>query len=81
MPTGSGYSASKFALEGFFAAIRPELVHKGVGVLVVEPGGMNHGDTSVRAVVNANGVLGVPIPGGRYVGYYLICFFFLLFSH
>jgi dehydrogenase/reductase SDR family protein 7B len=65
VPTGSGYSASKFALEGFFSAIRPELAHKGVGVLVVEPGGMNHGDTSVRAVVSSSGVLGDAVPGGR----------------
>jgi NAD(P)-dependent dehydrogenase (short-subunit alcohol dehydrogenase family) len=67
VPTGSGYSASKFALEGFFSAVRPELVHKGVGVLVVEPGGMSHGDTSTRAMVNANGDLGVPLPGSRCV--------------
>ena len=34
----TGYCASKHALEGFFGALRSEVAHRGVGVLVVCPG-------------------------------------------
>lgn len=37
-PRVSEYSASKFALRGFSEAIRAELFHEGIGVLVVSPG-------------------------------------------
>jgi short-subunit dehydrogenase len=55
LPVASAYSASKFALEGFFTAIRPELAHKGVRVLIVEPGAMDHPDTAPRSLVNQKG--------------------------
>ncbi len=38
LPGRSGYSASKFALQGFLEAIKTELVEKGVHVMWVSPG-------------------------------------------
>jgi len=38
MPGRSAYCASKWALEGFAEAIRPELRHRGIRVSVVNPG-------------------------------------------
>ncbi|MEX0635512.1 MAG: SDR family oxidoreductase [Ferruginibacter sp.] len=38
LPTRSGYSASKFAVEGFLEAIRIENLKKGVSILIVRPG-------------------------------------------
>jgi short-subunit dehydrogenase len=37
-PRTTGYSASKFAVQGFFDSLRIELAATGVGVLVVSPG-------------------------------------------
>lgn len=37
LPGRSGYSASKFALQGFLEVIRAELVHRGVHVLIAAP--------------------------------------------
>lgn len=37
-PARSAYTASKYALEGFFEALRTEVMHDGVHVLVVSPG-------------------------------------------
>ena len=38
LPVRTGYSASKFAMNGFFEALRTELLHTGVHVLVACPG-------------------------------------------
>jgi short-subunit dehydrogenase len=38
LPARSGYSASKFALQGFLESVRTELLHTGVHVLVAAPG-------------------------------------------
>lgn len=38
LPGRTGYSASKFAMQGFFEALRTELLNKGVHVLVACPG-------------------------------------------
>jgi short-subunit dehydrogenase len=38
LPGRSGYSASKFALQGWLEAVRTELLHTGVNVLWVSPG-------------------------------------------
>ncbi len=38
LPVRSGYSASKFAVQGFLEALRTELLHRGVHVLVACPG-------------------------------------------
>ncbi|MGV3656669.1 MAG: SDR family oxidoreductase [Chitinophagaceae bacterium] len=38
LPGRSGYSASKFALQGWLEAIRTELLHEGVHVMWVSPG-------------------------------------------
>ncbi len=38
LPVRSGYSASKFALNGFLEALRTELLHEGVHVLTACPG-------------------------------------------
>jgi short-subunit dehydrogenase len=37
-PARTAYSASKYAMEGFFEALRTEVMYKGVHVLVVSPG-------------------------------------------
>lgn len=37
-PARTAYTASKFAMEGFFEALRTEVMHRGVHVLVVSPG-------------------------------------------
>lgn len=38
LPARTGYSASKFALQGFLEALRPEVMDRGVNVLTVCPG-------------------------------------------
>lgn len=38
LPARTGYSASKFAMHGFFEALRIEHLHSGVGVVLVCPG-------------------------------------------
>ncbi|MES2733403.1 MAG: SDR family oxidoreductase [Bacteroidota bacterium] len=38
LPVRCGYSASKFAMQGFLEALRTEMLHKGVHVLVACPG-------------------------------------------
>lgn len=38
LPGRSGYSASKFALQGWLESVRTELLHKGVHVMWVSPG-------------------------------------------
>ncbi len=44
-PRSTGYSATKFAMQGFFDSLRIELEGSGVGVLVVSPGAV---DTSIH---------------------------------
>jgi short-subunit dehydrogenase len=38
LPGRTGYSASKFALQGFLEVLRAELMHRGVHVLIASPG-------------------------------------------
>ncbi|MCS6821156.1 MAG: SDR family oxidoreductase [Microscillaceae bacterium] len=38
LPARTGYSASKFAMQGFFEALRSELIYKKIHILVVAPG-------------------------------------------
>lgn len=38
LPARTGYSASKFAMNGFLEALRTELLHEGVNVLTASPG-------------------------------------------
>jgi short-subunit dehydrogenase len=38
LPARTGYSASKFALQGFLEALRPEVMDRGVNVLIACPG-------------------------------------------
>lgn len=38
VPARTGYSASKFALQGFLEALRTEMMYKGVNVLIASPG-------------------------------------------
>lgn len=45
VPTRTGYGASKWAMQGFFDALRVELRHTGVDVLIVSPGFV---DTGIR---------------------------------
>lgn len=62
LPGRTGYSASKFAMNGFMEALRTELLHSGVHVMVACPGfttsnirvaalskdGLAHGETSME---------------------------------
>lgn len=55
LPARSGYSASKFAMQGFMESLRTELLHTGVKVLVVCPGftSSNIRNTALNAKGNA----------------------------
>jgi dehydrogenase/reductase SDR family member 7B len=50
-PARTAYTASKYAMEGFFEALRTEVMHRGVHVLVVSPGftGTNIRKNALRA--------------------------------
>jgi short-subunit dehydrogenase len=53
-PARSAYSASKYAMEGFFEALRTEVMNLGVHILVVSPGFTG---TNIRnAALNKDGV-------------------------
>ena len=52
-PARTAYTASKYAMEGFFEALRTEVMHDGVHVLVVSPGFTG---TNIRnSALNKNG--------------------------
>jgi dehydrogenase/reductase SDR family protein 7B len=57
LPGRTGYSASKFAMQGFLEALRTELLHKGVHVLVACPGftASNIRNTALAADGNTQG--------------------------
>lgn len=50
-PARTAYTASKYAMEGFFEALRTEVMHRGMHVLVVSPGftGTNIRNTALMA--------------------------------
>jgi NAD(P)-dependent dehydrogenase (short-subunit alcohol dehydrogenase family) len=52
VPVGSIYNASKFAVEGFSESLSYELAALGVGVKIIEPGGVatNFGSTSAEVI-------------------------------
>lgn len=52
LPYQGLYSASKFAIEGYCEALRLELQHFGIKVVVVAPGDFSTGFTSVRKSVS-----------------------------
>jgi short-subunit dehydrogenase len=56
LPGRSGYSASKFALQGWMEAIRTELLHTGINIMWVAPG---YTGSNIRqmAPINQPGVL------------------------
>ena len=56
-PARTAYTASKYAMEGFFEALRTEVMHRGVHVLVVSPGftGTNIRNAALAADGNAQG--------------------------
>jgi short-subunit dehydrogenase len=56
-PARTAYTASKFALEGFFEALRTEVMHRGVHVLMVSPGftGTNIRNQALSADGSAQG--------------------------
>ena len=57
LPVRSGYSASKFAMNGFLEALRTELLHSGVHVLIACPGftASNIRNSSLNAEGNITG--------------------------
>jgi len=57
LPARSGYSASKFAMQGFLEALRTELLHTGVNVMWVSPGftASNIRNTARNAAGNVQG--------------------------
>ena len=69
VPLRSGYSASKFALYGFFEALRAEESHNGINVTMVCPGFIRtgislsalKGDGSKHAVMDPELAAGMPV--------------------
>jgi short-subunit dehydrogenase len=55
LPARSGYSASKFALQGFMESIRTELLHSGVHVMWVSPGFTNSNIRNVALSATGTG--------------------------
>ena len=57
LPARSGYSSSKFALQGFMESLRTELLHSGVHVMWVSPGftASNIRNVAINAEGNAQG--------------------------
>jgi short-subunit dehydrogenase len=55
LPARSGYSASKFALQGFMESLRTELLHSGVHVMWVSPGFTNSNIRNVALSANGAG--------------------------
>jgi short-subunit dehydrogenase len=57
LPARSGYSSSKFALQGFMESLRTELLHSGVHVMWVSPGftASNIRNVAINAQGNAQG--------------------------
>jgi short-subunit dehydrogenase len=55
LPARSGYSASKFALQGFMESLRTELLHSGVHVMWVSPGFTNSNIRNVALSANGQG--------------------------
>ena len=57
LPGRTGYSASKFAMQGFLEALRTEVMHQGVHVMVVCPGftASNIRNTALNATGSAQG--------------------------
>lgn len=53
LPYQGAYSASKFAMEGYCEALRQELRHTGVRVIVVAPGDFSTGFTARRLSVHS----------------------------
>lgn len=56
-PARSAYTASKFAMEGFFESLRTEVMKKGVHILVVSPGftGTNIRNSALTATGDSQG--------------------------
>ena len=56
-PARTAYTASKFAMEGFFESLRTEVMKKGVHILVVSPGftGTNIRNAALTAKGNSQG--------------------------
>ncbi|HEX8548117.1 MAG TPA: SDR family oxidoreductase [Cytophagaceae bacterium] len=54
LPGRTGYSASKFAMQGFLEALRTELLHTGVNVLLACPGFTNSNIRSTALNKNGN---------------------------
>lgn len=57
LPGRTGYSASKFAMQGFLEALRTEVMHQGVHVMVACPGftASNIRNTALNAQGNVQG--------------------------
>ncbi len=57
LPGRTGYSASKFAMQGFLEALRTEVMHQGVHVMVACPGftASNIRNTALNATGNTQG--------------------------
>jgi short-subunit dehydrogenase len=57
LPARSGYSSSKFALQGFMESLRTEMLHTGVHIMWVSPGftASNIRNVAINAAGNAQG--------------------------
>jgi NADP-dependent 3-hydroxy acid dehydrogenase YdfG len=65
LPGRTGYSASKFAMQGFLEALRTELLHTGVQVMWVCPGFTNSNIRNVARSANGSQQSETPLDEGK----------------
>ena len=72
MPYAAWYNATKFAVEGFSAAMRLELKPFGIDVIVIEPGGVNTEWGGIAAgnlrATSRGGFFSIGLRGGGFFG-------------
>lgn len=69
LPAISLYAASKFALEGFSEALDYEVADLGIGVKIVEPGGVTSTKFGARSAAEAGGLGAVPADYGPFTAH------------
>lgn len=65
LPGRTGYSASKFAMQGFLEALRTELLHTGVHVMWVSPGFTASNIRNVARVADGSSQAETPLDEGK----------------
>jgi short-subunit dehydrogenase len=65
LPARTGYSASKFAMQGFLEALRTELLHTGTNVMWVSPGFTSSNIRNVARSANGSAQGETPLDEGK----------------